>query len=120
LIPACVTSRWISALVDCTLERAVGYVGRDVQERAGGRGDRDPLIAADVPGIQLADPVDPDAWAAPAGLLADHGHVDVAIERGTNAPRSRRGVMAHEGGVAAGECGGEFGSERRDCGERHQ
>jgi hypothetical protein len=55
---------------------------------------------------------------SPAGVAADRGHMDVAIERGTEAPRRRGGVVAQEGGVAACEDRCKLECERRECGER--
>jgi hypothetical protein len=105
--------------VKCALELAVGEVRGDVQQRAGRRGDRDSLVAAAVAGIEGLGPVDPDARAATAGLLADHGHMDLTIETRTKAPCGRGGVMAQQRAIAAREDRGKFERERWKSGKRH-
>jgi hypothetical protein len=37
-------------------------------------------VSPRVAGLEGLDPVQVDAWSTPAGLLTDHGDVDVTIE----------------------------------------
>ena len=61
------------ALDQCLVERpfegAAGRLWGDLEEGAGGGGDRELLVAAGVAGVEVGGPVDPDAAALPAGLL---------------------------------------------------
>ena len=112
------------ALDQCLVERpfegAAGRLWGDVEQGAGGGGDRDLLVAAGVAGVEVGCPVHPDAAASPAGLLANHGDVDVSFEEWADTPDGSGGVVAEKGVVATSKDRGVLGGERRERGGRHQ
>jgi hypothetical protein len=114
-----VSEAFDECLVERPFEGPAGRLWGDVEEGAGGGGDRDLLVAPGVAGVEVGCPVDADAVASPAGLLADHGNVDVSVEEWADAPDGSGGVVAEKGAVATRKDRGKLGSERRECGERH-
>src|SRR5690349_13190711 len=83
-------------LVERPFEGAARDLRGDVEEGAGGGGDRELLVAAGVAWVEVGGAVDPDAGASPAGLLADHGHVNASFDEWPDAVDGRGRVMAQQ------------------------
>jgi hypothetical protein len=88
----------------------------EVEDRAGGRGDGDALVAGDLGGTERPRPVDPQSPALHAAGAARHADVDDRRRAAAQVPQRDGARVAQRGAGTGSEDGGHPMPARREDG----